>query len=649
MSDSNEPPQKKRCISPDKLDDICDLIHMSKQLNALNETDNEQEQVEFKRLNNEMLRKILPQLIELNGIIGMRKLKESLFYHILYYLSDLHTNKANDFLHTVIIGAPGTGKCLAMNTEVLLFDGKVKQASEIKVGDALLGDDYTPRQVISTCTGSEQMYTIRNRFSNDIKDEYIVNESHIMSVYNTKTKQVEDIALKDILEMNTYTHLHGYRKAIVYPISTQPLMDMYMFGYILATSMTQGFSLEFELSNVYIRNYFILHQEFSPIEINDWEVTFDPAHEYTSCFENLVLPRNYFLFPRKDLALLISGFLSSSGSLNFGNAELFFSDLYLFRQMKQVCIILGISFESVVETSSYLLHNKELYSSCCKLFIHKWNTTQLDEDRVTYPIDILPNAEETKYAGFELDGPNGRFMLANGVVTHNTSIAKIIGQLYQNMGILSPNGIFRIAKRDDFIAEYLGQTAIKTKTLLQECIGGVLFIDEVYALGSGRKDQDSFSKEAIDTLNAFLSEHNQDFCCIIAGYEEDVKSCFFNMNQGLERRFQWVHSIENYSAQELSLIFFKLLNELEWKVEDDLTTEYVEHSIRENIQLFKAFGGDVSNLITKAKMTHAKRFILSESATRYVISKKDFTDALVLHTQHYTTEQNNDKYSSMYT
>ena len=121
--------------------------------------------------------------------------------------------------------------------------------------------------------------------------------------------------------------------------------------------------------------------------------------------------------------------------------------------------------------------------------------------------------------------------------TGKTTVAEIIGNIYKGLGILSEEGSFKIAKREDFVAEYLGQSAIKTKKLLKSCIGGVLFIDEVYALGPGQKDKDSFSKEAIDTLNAFLSEHKNDFCCIVAGYEEEIKKCFFSVNPGLKRRF----------------------------------------------------------------------------------------------------------------
>jgi SpoVK/Ycf46/Vps4 family AAA+-type ATPase len=229
------------------------------------------------------------------------------------------------------------------------------------------------------------------------------------------------------------------------------------------------------------------------------------------------------------------------------------------------------------------------------------------------------------YYGFELD-KNGRFLLKDGFVTHNTTIAKIIGELYQQMGILSANGVFKIAKREDFVAEYLGQSAIKTRKLLESCLGGVLFIDEVYALGPGDNDKDSFSKEAIDTLNLFLSENSQSFCCIIAGYEEDVRKCFLNVNKGLERRFQWVHKIENYSVAELVEIFFKLMAEIGWETE--VSSTFVKQVITNDINHFKHFGGDIENLITKCKMSHAKRIFSEKNPKRFLITEKDIINAI---------------------
>ncbi|NBR98478.1 MAG: AAA family ATPase, partial [Betaproteobacteria bacterium] len=112
--------------------------------------------------------------------------------------------------------------------------------------------------------------------------------------------------------------------------------------------------------------------------------------------------------------------------------------------------------------------------------------------------------------------------------TGKTEIAKIIGQIFSKLGILK-KGTFRKVTRSDLIAGYLGQTAIKTNDVINDCLGGVLFIDEAYSLGNSEK-KDSFSKECIDTLCEALSNHKDNFMVIIAGYENELKECFFNYN-----------------------------------------------------------------------------------------------------------------------
>ena len=207
-----------------------------------------------------------------------------------------------------------------------------------------------------------------------------------------------------------------------------------------------------------------------------------------------------------------------------------------------------------------------------------------------------------------------------------TTIAKIIGNLYSNLGVLK-NKSFTIAKRADLIGEYLGQTTIKTSKLLKSCIGGVLFIDEIYSLGPGSKDKkDSYSKEAIDALNMFLSEHKKDFCCIIAGYEKEVQECFFSVNQGLERRFQWIHKIDKYTPEELASICFKKLKDIEW--ETVCTTNELVDLIKTNEMLFKNAGGDIENLLTKAKMVHAKRVFSLEPHHKFILTKEDLENAI---------------------
>ena len=230
--------------------------------------------------------------------------------------------------------------------------------------------------------------------------------------------------------------------------------------------------------------------------------------------------------------------------------------------------------------------------------------------------------------------------------TGKTTVAKIIAKIYQGLGILSKSGPFRIAHRDDFIAGYLGQTASKTQKLLKSCIGGVLFIDEVYALAPRDNDRDSFSKEALDTLTAFLSEHKNDFCCIAAGYEYDIETCFFAMNQGLRRRFPWVHRIEDYSPSELSEIFFKKVREIDW--ETSVRKKDVVDLINKSKELFEHAGGDIETFLGKCKMVHARRVIGLGSEHKFVLTKEDLENGVELVQKQKKSKKLNDPAPGLY-
>ena len=115
--------------------------------------------------------------------------------------------------------------------------------------------------------------------------------------------------------------------------------------------------------------------------------------------------------------------------------------------------------------------------------------------------------------------------------TGKTEIAKIMGKIFSKLDVLK-KGSFKKVTRTDLIAGYLGQTAMKTRDVVRDAMGGVLFIDEAYALGNAEK-RDSFAKECIDTLCEALSDYKDSIMVIIAGYEKELKECFFNYNQGI--------------------------------------------------------------------------------------------------------------------
>jgi len=204
-----------------------------------------------------------------------------------------------------------------------------------------------------------------------------------------------------------------------------------------------------------------------------------------------------------------------------------------------------------------------------------------------------------------------------------SELGKIISKLYLSLGFLK-NNKFIIATRTDLIGKYLGHTASKTKEVCKNAVGGVLFIDEVYSLGNGNDEHiDSFSKECIDTLNQELTEHKGELLCIIAGYEDEIKKCFFNVNSGLERRFPIKYKIDNYNANELREMTLKKLKE--WKVKDDsvLPLSFFEN----NYKAFKFFGGTVELLVQEAKFIAGKR-MLYETEINKMFEQSDFDLAL---------------------
>lgn len=226
-------------------------------------------------------------------------------------------------------------------------------------------------------------------------------------------------------------------------------------------------------------------------------------------------------------------------------------------------------------------------------------------------------------------------VIAGSPGTGKTELGKLMGELYKAMGILS-KGTFKSVSRADLIGEYLGHTAVKTQKVIDECAGGVLFIDEAYSLGNS-EGRDSFSKECIDTLNRNLSE-KRDMLCIIAGYKDQLDRCFFKYNEGLNRRFTFRYEIIPYNFEELFLIFEGKVMSDEWKLYYNQLEEPNKNEERnrvlklfeENVKAFPNFGGDIETLLFKCKITHSRRCIFESNETRRVLSYDDLKKGLEL-------------------
>ncbi len=149
--------------------------------------------------------------------------------------------------------------------------------------------------------------------------------------------------------------------------------------------------------------------------------------------------------------------------------------------------------------------------------------------------------------------------------TGKTTVARIMADIFKTLGVVSRGQLVE-ADRAKLVAGYSGQTAIKTNQLVDQALGGVLFIDEAYTLKSS--DGDTFGAEAIDTLLKRLEDDRGKFICIVAGYTDQMHD-FIDTNPGLKSRFTQTIHFDDYTPDELTEIFLHLAKAKNFTVDDD--------------------------------------------------------------------------------
>jgi SpoVK/Ycf46/Vps4 family AAA+-type ATPase len=212
-----------------------------------------------------------------------------------------------------------------------------------------------------------------------------------------------------------------------------------------------------------------------------------------------------------------------------------------------------------------------------------------------------------------------------------TTLGKILAELYCSLGFLETDN-FNVVTSADLIAGYIGQTAIKTRKILKKSLGGVLFLDEAYAIGTGDSESIGYSKECADTINAFLSENTSNFIMIIAGYREELDRNFFTLNPGLRRRFPWIYDIVKYSTPNLMDIFIYQVYENDWMIDSELldNLQHLKDLFEKNNNIFNNNGGDTLTLFDKAKIIHSRRVFGKKKKYKRVLNLEDIASAIEL-------------------
>ena len=208
--------------------------------------------------------------------------------------------------------------------------------------------------------------------------------------------------------------------------------------------------------------------------------------------------------------------------------------------------------------------------------------------------------------------------------TGKTTVARIIGRLYKQIGVLSKGQLIEV-DRSGLVAGYVGQTAIKTQERIKEAMGGVLFIDEAYALAGG--DQDSFGQEAINTILKAMEDNREDLVIIVAGYTEPMER-FINSNPGLKSRFNKYIEFADYTIDELEAIFYMNCKKYDYVVEEEIKHQIRALIVARKFQALENFANarEVRNLFEEIITNQARRVAKIEHPTHDELKTITFDD-----------------------
>jgi len=196
--------------------------------------------------------------------------------------------------------------------------------------------------------------------------------------------------------------------------------------------------------------------------------------------------------------------------------------------------------------------------------------------------------------------------------TGKTTVARLLSGIYKSLGLLEKGHLVEV-DRSGLVSGYVGHTAIKVQEVVEKALGGVLFVDEAYALTVGKGVND-FGQEAVETLIKAIEDHRDEMVVIVAGYPEQMNE-FLDSNPGLRSRFNKYLYFEDYTQEELVEILESMCRKADYRMSDEARAcamDFFNRRVREKPENF-ANARDVRNYFEKAVANQAGRIVTLEN------------------------------------
>ena len=218
--------------------------------------------------------------------------------------------------------------------------------------------------------------------------------------------------------------------------------------------------------------------------------------------------------------------------------------------------------------------------------------------------DLVALLKFNKKANIDINNFNLHMVFSGNPGTGKTTVARLIKDIFYNLGYISQNKITEVTAKD-LIAEYVGQTSGKTYNVVKSALGGVLFIDEAYAITTGEDSGAQFGNECIAMLLKLMEDYKDKLIVVFAGYRDEMKK-FQESNPGLISRIGYRIDFPDYTLEELTQIYLKLLEKNRLSISDEALVKFQNIINESSKNEYFGNGRYIHNAFQKILIEHAK-------------------------------------------